>query len=156
MNGNLVIESHGVQHTLDIGRRLGEALAGGECLALIGALGAGKTQLVKGIAAGVGVADPRTVNSPTFVLVNEYEGQPRLFHLDAFRLQSAGELSALGFEEMLTSGGTVVIEWADRVAEALPPDRLEISFEITGEQTRRLTLTPTGHNSTQLVKRASL
>jgi len=134
------IESNDVSATLRIGRALGVALQPGDLVGLVGPLGAGKTHLVKGIAAGLQVADQREVNSPTFVLVNEYDGRLHIFHLDAYRLGSGEELAALGFEEMCGSGGVVLVEWADRVCEALGEDALWIELLPTGENQRRLRL----------------
>ncbi|MCH7813365.1 MAG: tRNA (adenosine(37)-N6)-threonylcarbamoyltransferase complex ATPase subunit type 1 TsaE [Planctomycetes bacterium] len=149
MNGlTRCIETDSPEATRALGRRLGEALRGGEVIALIGALGAGKTQLVKGIAAGNGGTDPSLVTSPTFTLVNEYTGRVYLYHLDAYRLSSGAELAALGLDEMMRDDAAVVIEWADRALGALPRDRLTIRLEATGAESRRLTFesaTSVGH-----------
>lgn len=136
---SVVIETCSAAETREAGRRLGAALAGGDVVGLVGELGAGKTQLTKGIAVGLGVADDRAVNSPTFVLTNEYEGRVHIFHLDAYRLRSAAELEALGFEEMCNAGGVVIVEWADRVRALMPPDTLWIELVPTGDETRQLT-----------------
>lgn len=146
--GRVIIESSSVEDTQRIGRELGRALAVGDVLALIGQLGAGKTALVQGIAAGAGVADRRQVNSPTFVIVNEYDaGEPgrelRLFHIDAYRLRGADDLAALGFDEM-PERGAVLVEWADRVREVLPPTALIVTIEATGPTQRRLTCETAG------------
>jgi tRNA threonylcarbamoyladenosine biosynthesis protein TsaE len=141
------IDVAGLDVTQRIGRRLGAALRIGDVVALIGPLGSGKTTLVKGVAAGAGVADSRQVNSPTFVIVNEYETSlsptPRLFHIDAYRLRGGGDLELLGFEEML-SFGAVLIEWADRVADVLPADRLTITIEPVDENRRQFHCTAGG------------
>lgn len=134
------IGSESVEQTLEIGRTLGGCLQGGDVLGLTGPLGAGKTRLVKGIALGLGVEDDRQVCSPTFVLVNEYAGREHLYHLDAYRLGHATELEALGFDEMCGGGGVVAVEWADRVAPALPADALWIDLSVTGETGRQLLL----------------
>ena len=140
MSQQFEIQSESVDQTLEIGRRIAAALSPGDVGGLVGGLGAGKTHLVKGIAAGLGVADERRVNSPTFVLVNEYEGRLHVFHIDAYRLTSARDMEALGFEEMCAAGGVVLVEWADRVAEAMGPATLWIELEITGDTQRRFTL----------------
>ena len=117
----------------------------GDVLALIGPLGAGKTQLVKGIAAGLGVIDLRKVNSPTFVLVNEYQGRLHLYHIDVYRLSHGGELHALGFDEMCSSSNAaVVIEWADRVEDALPDNHVRIHLHVAGPDRRELVLEARG------------
>ena len=107
---------------------------------LIGPLGAGKTQLVKGIAAGNGQTDPTQVTSPSFVLVKEYPGRRYLYHVDAYRLKGGHDLDALGLDEMISPESAVVIEWADRVEDALPEDRLTIRIEPTGDTSRSFVL----------------
>ncbi len=122
-----------VAETIALGRRIGEQISQGDVLALVGRLGAGKTHLAKGIAIGLGVVDERGVNSPTFVLVNEYDGRLPIHHIDAYRLSSADELAALGFEEMLADPCVVLIEWADRVVSAVPPRAWWITIETPDE-----------------------
>lgn len=145
------LTSGGVEETIEIGRRLGAILAAGDVVALIGALGAGKTQLVKGVAAGLGVHDTRRVSSPTFVIVHEYEGSVRLFHVDAYRLRGAAELEAVGFEEF-AGRGAVIVEWAENVRPVLPTDRLDVVMELTGETDRLLTLRAGGPVSGRLIE----
>jgi tRNA threonylcarbamoyladenosine biosynthesis protein TsaE len=124
--------------------RLGAALAAelppGTVVALAGTLGAGKTRLVQAVATALGV--PRdAVTSPTFVLVNEYrQGRVPVFHFDAYRLKDEDEFLGLGPEEYFESDGLVFIEWADRVARLLPPERVEIALEVVGDSQRRATL----------------
>jgi len=121
-NPNLQITSHSPAETMQIGEKIGSALKGGEVIALIGPLGSGKTHLIKGIAAGLGSPDSRSVTSPTFVLVNEYTG-PKMrldvYHVDAYRLESVGEFEMLGFDDLCRPDSVVLIEWADRVQSAL-------------------------------------
>ncbi len=140
----------GVEETLAVGRALGGTLRAGDFVALTGPLGAGKTQLVKGIAAGLDVDDVRRVSSPTFVIVREHAARLRLYHADAYRVSSA-ELSAIGFHEMCTAGGLVVVEWADRVVDILPEDRLTITIEPTGAEQRRLTCHAAGERTSRLL-----
>jgi tRNA threonylcarbamoyladenosine biosynthesis protein TsaE len=150
----LTIISESLEATHALGARVGRALAVGDVLALVGPLGAGKTTLVKGIAAGAGVADARQVNSPTFVIVNEYDALRtgvRLYHIDAYRLRGAGDLEALGFDEM-AAFGAVLVEWADKVPDALPPDRLTITIAPTGELGRRFELVASGPVSERLLE----
>ena len=125
-------------------RRLGAALAdvlpAGAVVSLEGTLGAGKTRLVQAIAEGCGV--PReTVTSPTFVLCNEYNGSRMIYHFDAYRVNSVGEFADLGVEEYFDLGGLTLIEWGDRVAEILPPQRITIRVEVAGPEAREFTLT---------------
>ena len=151
----LTLCSDSPEVTQEIGRQLGGTLACGHVVALIGPLGSGKTTLVKGIADGAGVIDPRQVNSPTFVIVNEYEAGPegsglRTYHVDAYRLRSSRDLEALGFDEMYTQGA-VVIEWADRVEPLLPDDRLTIAMASIDDYRRRLTCVAGGPASELLL-----
>ena len=113
--------------TREIGRRIGAAATPGTLLALIGPLGAGKTQLTKGIAEGLGVVG--IVNSPTFVLMNEHPGRLRLFHVDAYRLGDPEEAVAAGLLDEREADGVTVIEWADRLDGWLPSERLEIRLD---------------------------
>src|SRR4051812_16297436 len=124
--------------------RLGTALASelppGTVVALIGPLGAGKTRLVQAVATALGVP-PGRVTSPTFVLVNEYTGgRLPIYHFDTYRLKDDDDFLNLGPDEYFDSGGITFVEWADRVATLLPPDRLEISIDVTSETDRHITL----------------
>jgi len=116
------------EQTLEWGERLGKSLVGGLTIALIGPLGAGKTQLVKGIAAGNGQPQSNRVTSPTFTLIQEYAGKVALYHLDAYRLRGSRELLALGFEELIRPDSVVIVEWADKVESALPADTITITI----------------------------
>jgi tRNA threonylcarbamoyladenosine biosynthesis protein TsaE len=112
------------EQTRALGRALGTAAVPGDVLALIGPLGAGKTQLTKGVAEGLGVRT--VVNSPTFILMNEHPGRLRLFHVDAYRLGDPEEAVAAGLLDERQAAGVTVIEWADRIAAWLPDELLEI------------------------------
>ena len=125
--------------TLALGRELAQRFAVGDCVALVGPLGAGKTILVRGIAEGLGVADSAIVASPTYVLVREYAGRVTIFHVDLYRIQSPRELDDLALEDILVDG-VVLVEWADRAPEQLPERRWEIDIEMTGRRQRRLTV----------------
>ena len=117
---NFDFVSNSDKETIEIGRRIGEQLKGGEVLAICGELGSGKTHLVKGIAAGAGARDAaKEVNSPTFVIVNEYEGRFDIYHIDAYRLNSAAEFEMLGFDDFCYPESVVMIEWADKVKGVL-------------------------------------
>lgn len=123
--GSLV--STAPEQTRALGRALGSAAVPGSVLALRGPLGAGKTQLAKGVAEGLDV--PTVVNSPTFVLMNEHVGRLRLYHVDAYRLSDPEEALAAGLLDDRELEGVTVIEWADRLDGWLPLDRLEIDLE---------------------------
>jgi tRNA threonylcarbamoyladenosine biosynthesis protein TsaE len=113
--------------TRALGRALGEAAGAGTLIALVGPLAAGKTQLAKGVAAGLGVTS--VVNSPTFVLMNEHVGRLRLFHADAYRLDDPESAFAAGLFDERQADGVTVVEWADRLDGWLPPERIEIDLE---------------------------
>ncbi|MHB8902521.1 MAG: tRNA (adenosine(37)-N6)-threonylcarbamoyltransferase complex ATPase subunit type 1 TsaE [Thermoguttaceae bacterium] len=128
--------------------RLGAALAGrlppGSVVALLGTLGAGKTRLVQAIAEGYGIPR-RDVVSPTFVLIHEYPGDRMLYHIDAYRLKDDDEFLELGPEEYFESDGVTLVEWADRVENCLPQERLEVRIEVTGAETRAFQLLARGN-----------
>ena len=127
--------SRSVDETVAIGRRLGEAARIGDVFALVGDLGAGKTQLVKGIAVGVGAA--ADVTSPTFTLIHEYVGgRTPLYHFDFYRIESAQEAAHLGLDEYFFGDGVCVVEWADRFAELLPASSRWLSIAIGENGTR--------------------
>ncbi len=133
-------QTNSVEETVALGERLAGRFDVGDCVGLLGDLGAGKTVLVRGIAAGLGLADERLVSSPTYVLVQEYAGRVRLYHVDLYRLTVGGdELADLGIEEMLADG-VVVIEWADRAGGALPRPYWRITIQPTGQTSRQFTL----------------
>jgi len=137
-------------HTDRVGRAIGAALQGGETLALYGPLGAGKTALVRGIAAGLG-APSTAVSSPTFVLIHEYRGRLPLAHIDLYRLNSVREIESIGLGEYLFGSMVVAIEWADKGHAILPPDRLEIELRHHTVQSRSIRLTATGPLSAALL-----
>jgi tRNA threonylcarbamoyladenosine biosynthesis protein TsaE len=144
--------SHSPEQTQRLGVRLGELLKGGDLICLAGDLGSGKTTLAQGIARGWGCLDP--VTSPTFVLINEYRraDAARLYHFDAFRLGSVQEALALGLEELLERDGPVLVEWPDRVEEALPEQRLWVSLRWADESRRGLRMLAAGPRYERLLK----
>ncbi len=125
--------------TRALGRRLGELAGPDTFLALDGALGAGKTALVKGLGEGLGATS--VVQSPTFVLLQVHQGRLVLWHADFYRLRSASEVDDLGLDDL--DGGVIAVEWASRFPSTLPPDRLEITIEDDGAG-RRATVVATG------------
>lgn len=129
--------------TRQIGRRLGAAAVPGTVLALVGPLGAGKTQLAKGIAEGLGIAS--VVNSPTFVLMNEHAGRLRMYHVDAYRLDDPEEASAAGLLDDRQADGVTVVEWADRLAGWMPVERLVIRLETPANEPMHRTLAWQAH-----------
>ena len=133
-----VITSRSAGETRAVGRSLGRAAIPGTLLALTGPLGAGKTQLAKGVAEGLGVQS--VVNSPTFILMNEHQGRLRLFHVDAYRLGEPEEALAAGLLDERQAAGVTVIEWADRLDGWLPGDRLEVAIAPEAGDARSRTL----------------
>lgn len=139
MTNDMNILSKSVEQTIELGRDIGSKLKGGEVISLVGPLGSGKTHLVKGIAAGLGAGDAHQVNSPTFVLVNEYSGRLEVFHIDAYRIESVEEFKRLGVYDLIGPGSVVLIEWADKVKEALNRiDRIEIKLTHKGANERQI------------------
>ncbi|HEY2030171.1 MAG TPA: tRNA (adenosine(37)-N6)-threonylcarbamoyltransferase complex ATPase subunit type 1 TsaE [Myxococcales bacterium] len=130
--------------TRALGKKLGALLQPYDVVALYGELGAGKTLFVKAVAEGAGAPG---ASSPTFAIVNQYEGRLRLHHFDLYRLEGPGDLFALGFDDLLAEPAATLIEWADRAKNALPEDRLEIAFEHDGLESRRVSLSATGPRS---------
>ena len=134
----MVYTSDSVEKTEAIAADLAATLRGGECLALYGNLGAGKTQFVRGLVRGLR-GSPRTVSSPTFVLLNVYPGgRLKIFHLDAYRVGGADDFEAIGFAELLEQGGVVVVEWAQRVRELLPARCISVRIQPTGQTERHI------------------
>lgn len=137
--------ANGEEDTRRLGKALAEVLPAGTAVALVGTLGAGKTRLVQAVAEACGVpAD--TVVSPTFVLCQEYHGHRSVYHMDAYRLRDDDEFLQLGPEEYFESDGITLVEWADRVTDCLPPDRIEIRIEVSGETSRQFEITAIGQD----------
>lgn len=147
----ILIRSHSPEETLSLGQAIGEILVGGLVIGLCGPLGAGKTQLVKGIALGNAIADVRQVTSPTFTLLQEYAGQLTLFHLDAYRLPNPRALSALGFDELIRPDSVVIVEWADKALNVLPSERIMIQISASAENERDFAFSPAGEPGERVV-----
>lgn len=133
--------SSSVEDTEAFAERLAKALFPGAVVALRGGLGAGKTAFVRGLARGLGVKG--RVTSPTFTLVHEHAGSPGLFHLDLYRMDEGG-LMDLGMEEYFCGDGVCAVEWPENAGGLLPAERLDVELVVTGENERRITLTPRG------------
>ena len=132
--------SHSTQETEAIGEELAQKLRGGDVLAFTGSLGMGKTAFTRGLARGLGCRG--RVTSPTFTIVNEYEGRTPLFHFDMYRLGSSDELFDIGWEDYLARGGVCAVEWSENVADALQ-DAIRVTIEKDPQQpdTRHITIT---------------
>lgn len=140
------------RETEALGEYLGTLAAKGDVFCLYGDLGAGKTCLARGVARGLGVEEP--VTSPTFTLINEYRGRLPLYHMDAYRLSGPGDMEDLGYEEYFYGDGVTLLEWAGRVENILPDERLDIY--ITGvsgrENMREITFKGLGERFTRLAE----
>jgi tRNA threonylcarbamoyladenosine biosynthesis protein TsaE len=131
-----VFETASEEETIAFGERLAHELPARCVVLLIGNLGAGKTTLAKGIAKGLGAAEPDEVSSPTFTLIHEY-GDGRLYHIDLYRLDTARQLESLGLQELFDREAVVLIEWGERFRELMPEERVEVRLEAHGD-TRRI------------------
>ena len=126
--------------TYEIGRALGRKLGGGELVVLEGLLGVGKTVFARGIAAGLGI-DPDQVCSPSYTIVQEYDGQrSRMYHIDLYRIEQVDEIGTLGVEELLESGAVVVVEWGERLPESYRRNAVTVHLHDIGEAARRIEL----------------
>ena len=133
----------GEEQTEALGFRLGQLIQPGAVIAYTGDLGAGKTAFTRGLARGLGIPD--RVTSPTFTIVNEYEGgRLPLFHFDMYRLGSSDELFDIGWEDYLARGGVCAVEWSERVSDALPEDTIFVDIARTDEHEDWRTITVTG------------
>lgn len=151
--GQLDIISHSPEQTARLGQRLGKLLQPGDLLCLAGDMGAGKTVLASGIGRGWGAKHPLT--SPTFGLVHEHRrdtDRQRLYHLDCYRLQSSADADSIGLDDMLDGDGVLVIEWPERIQEALPDERLWLELRILETTRRNLVLAGAGSRHKQLIE----
>lgn len=127
--------SNSPEQTESLGRRLASALKGTEVIAMFGGLGMGKTSLTRGIASGLGADD--CVSSPTFALVNEYEGRCKIYHFDMYRINGIDDLYAVGFFDYLDTG-VIIIEWSENIANALPDDCIRITIKAGENENNRI------------------
>ena len=145
-------QTNSADETRSLASTLGAILRPGDTLCLIGDLGAGKTTFTQGLALGLGLPPDEPVNSPTFMLLAEHPGgRVPLFHFDVYRLPDSSALYDLAFDEYLSGEGVVVIEWADRITDALPPDRLDLVFSAVSYETRQITITGQGERAKEIL-----
>ncbi len=147
----VVIQSKSASETVRLGRNIGSRLLPGDVVALVGELGAGKTQLIKGLAAGAGITNPTYISSPSFTLINEYPGKSPFYHIDLFRLSKESEAEELGLEDYIQGKGITAIEWADKIPSFLPKAFLLIRIAYTGRNTRSLEISGKGKRYLNLV-----
>ncbi len=134
----MTIFSNSVTETEEAGRELAQKLGRGSVTALSGGLGAGKTAFVRGMAKGLGLTT--RVTSPTFTIVNEYDGALPLFHFDMYRIESEDELFELGWDDYMESGGIIAAEWSDKITHSLPENTVFVRIEKTGENSRSINI----------------
>lgn len=132
-----MILTHSAEETQALGRKLAAQLHRGDVVLLQGDLGAGKSELARGVARGLGITGP--IPSPSFTILNAYdEGKLPLYHFDWYRIESAQEIYEMGMEEMLTGDGIALIEWSERAKECLPSQYLEVFIQTKSENTRQI------------------
>ena len=148
----VVLHTKNTTETVRIGKRIGSLLLPGDVVALVGELGTGKTQFIKGIAAGVKVGNPTYISSPSFTLINEYRGKIPFYHIDLFRLKTEKEAEELGLEEYFGGEGITAIEWADRIPSLLPKEILFVQIRHIGKQIRSIEIVAKGKRYEDIVK----
>ena len=134
--------SESADQTRDFAKTYAATLRGGDVLAFTGSLGMGKTAFTRGLARGLGCRG--RVTSPTFTIVNEYDGKTPLFHFDMYRLSSSDELFDIGWDDYLARGGVCAVEWSERVSDALPDDTIYVDIARGEEDENTRTITVTG------------
>lgn len=142
------IETNSEEQTKSLAEKIATLLKPGDVLTLEGDLGAGKTTFTKGIAAGLGIS--RTLSSPTFTIVKEYEGTIPLYHMDVYRLEGSDE--DIGFDEYFHGNGIAVVEWAQFIEDYLPLERLNITINYLDEESRIIEFEPIGEHFEKVVK----
>lgn len=139
----------GEENTKEIGYRLGKLLTPGSVICLIGDLGAGKTTMTQSLAKAIGVDD--YITSPTFTIVNEYEGNMPLYHFDVYRIGSSEEMYDIGYDEYINSDGVCIIEWANLIEDILPDEYLDIELNYK-DMGREMILKPVGEKYKKIVE----
>lgn len=132
------VKTESPEETQALGEELGRTLKVRDVVALIGDLGSGKTCLTQGIARGVGIAQGEVVSSPSYIIINEYDGKIPIYHIDLYRLETFSEIAELGIGEYMNSDGICIIEWAERMAEGLPDTCIKIHIVWEDENTRSI------------------
>ena len=130
--------SHSVKETEEIARKFAKTVKPGDIVCLFGNLGSGKTHFTRGFVQAFGIASEE-VDSPTFTIINEYEGDVSVYHVDCYRLEHHSEALEIGVEDYLYGDGICIIEWPERILELLPEDILRVEIEDLGETSRKIT-----------------
>jgi tRNA threonylcarbamoyladenosine biosynthesis protein TsaE len=144
MRSHIVLSSDNPDKTFQWGTVLGTLLNRGDVVALVGELGAGKTTLTQGIVRGLGVTEDHYIGSPTFTLINEYDGRVPVYHLDFYRIEFPSEVVHLGLEEYLDGDGVAIIEWADKIEALLPEEHMMVRLEYVDYSVRTLDIMSRG------------
>lgn len=146
------ITTRTVQETQKLGKTIGQWIKLPLVIGLSGDLGSGKTAFVQGLAEGLEVPDEYYITSPTFTLVNEYPGRFPLIHIDLYRLDGIHDFEDIGLDELMYDQAVIVIEWAEKMSHQLPDDHLAMTFEITNDNGRKISLNAFGHSIVDLTK----
>ncbi|MFH1478709.1 MAG: tRNA (adenosine(37)-N6)-threonylcarbamoyltransferase complex ATPase subunit type 1 TsaE [Candidatus Omnitrophota bacterium] len=134
----MITITNNAKETIGLGEKLAGSLSKGDVVALSGDLGSGKTTFTKGIGKGLGVKEDSRINSPSFVLIKEYDGSIPLYHMDLYRLENMKEAEDIGLDEYIYGDGVTVIEWAERVKALLPKETVFVSFKIKDDFKREI------------------
>ncbi len=134
-----------IESTIKLGRKLSNTLSKGDVIALYGDLGSGKTTFTKGIGEGLGVKDPRHINSPTFVLIKEYQGRLPIYHIDLYRLDNLQDIEDIAIEEYIYGDGVAIIEWAEKINRLLPKKHIAVKFKVKGQTERDIEIEDLRH-----------
>ena len=137
--------THSREETIQLAEQLARGLQKGDVLALYGDLGSGKTTFAKGIGRGLGVKDARHINSPTFVLIKEYEARIPMYHLDLYRLDNLGDIEDIAIGEYIYGDGVAIVEWAEKIGDILPERHIAVKFTIKGDEEREIEIEDLRH-----------
>jgi len=137
--------THSREETIQLAEQLARGLQKGDVLALYGDLGSSKTTFTKGIGKGLGVKDVRHINSPTFVLIKEYEARIPMYHLDLYRLDNISDIEDIAVEEYIYGDGVAIVEWAEKIKDILPEKHITVRFTIKGDEEREIEIEDLRH-----------
>jgi tRNA threonylcarbamoyladenosine biosynthesis protein TsaE len=151
----VVVQTKSTFETIRVGKDIGRRLLPGDVVALVGELGTGKTQFIKGLAAGVGIENSAYISSPSFTLIHEYPGEIPFYHIDLFRLGKEQEAEELGLDDYFQGRGITAIEWADKIPFLLPKELLIISIAYGEKNIRSLEIAGKGKRFEDLIKELS-
>ena len=136
--------THSAEETVQLGVQLAREMKPPQVVMLVGELGSGKTTLAKGLISGIGAASANDVLSPSFSLIHEYDGDPKVYHIDLYRLDRLPEIETLGLDDLWDQQAIVLIEWGEKFAGQLPESRIEIQFKDLGESEREIRVRSAG------------